>query len=69
MEKEAFQQLLEKEKKTESLLNYANDEIQEKKRLISLLEKEKKNLKYKIEDILAESVSIYNSDEEDAQEV
>lgn len=32
------------------------------------MEKEKKNLKYKIEDILAESVSLYNSDEEEVQE-
>lgn len=29
------------------------------------MEKEKKNLKYKIEEILAESVSLYNSEGED----
>ena len=38
-----------------------------KKRQIQTLEKEKKDLKYKIEDLLAESVSLYNSDDDNVK--
>jgi hypothetical protein len=64
-EKEAFMDLKIKLEKTEFELTGAYEILGEKKRNIQMLEKEKKDLKYKIEDLLAESVSLYNSEEDD----